>query len=63
LLLHAIDAVPIWQEMEAELAPLLIGRWMQALRPGDHLLFSSIDSAVAAGLQVFAPSAAVTDLS
>jgi pimeloyl-ACP methyl ester carboxylesterase len=61
--LHAIDALPAWQEMEAELAPFLAGRWLEALRSSDHLVFSSIDSAIAAGLQAFAPLAAVTDLS
>lgn len=61
--LSAIDTLPVWQEMEDELAPLLVGRWAQSLRPGDHLLFNAIDSATAIGLQAFAPAAAVTDLS
>ena len=60
--LSAIDALPVWQEMETELAPLLAGRWTHALRPGDHLLFNAMDSATAAGLQAFAPAAAVTEL-
>jgi pimeloyl-ACP methyl ester carboxylesterase len=60
--LSAIDALPVWQEMEAELTPLLAGRWTQALRPGDHLLFTAMDSATAIGLQTFAPAAAVTEL-
>jgi hypothetical protein len=60
--LSAIDALPVWREMEAELAPLLAGRWAQALWPGDHLLFSAMDSATAAGLQAIAPAATVTEL-
>jgi pimeloyl-ACP methyl ester carboxylesterase len=60
--LSAIDALPVWQEMEGELAPLLVGRWARALRPGDHLLFNAMDSATATGLQAIVPAAAVTEL-
>jgi len=60
--LSAIDALPVWREMEDELAPLLAGRWARSLRPGDQLLFNVVDSATAVGLQAFAPAADVTEL-
>jgi pimeloyl-ACP methyl ester carboxylesterase len=61
--LNALEALPHWPEMEADLLPSLSGRWLAALRPGDALLFTQIDATTRAALQAAPPPADVVDLS
>ncbi len=61
--LGALETLPHWPQMQAELLPFLCGRWLGALGPGDALLFSEIDGTTRAALREAPPQASVVDLS
>lgn len=61
--LAALDALPVWQEIETELQPSLGGKWVGFLTDADSLVFSEIDSATSHGLQALQPLASIVDLS
>ena len=61
--LAALDALPVWQEIETELQPSLGGKWVSTLTDSDCLVFSEIDSATLHGLQTLQTRAGTVDLS
>jgi pimeloyl-ACP methyl ester carboxylesterase len=61
--LAALDALPVWQEIETELRPNLGGKWVSTLTDADSMVFSEIDSATSHGLQALQPRASTVDLS